>query len=72
MPRCVDLYADFGFKKLFGEEANKDSLIDFLNAVLPTENHVADLAFRFSARICSCSIDASDWLEPPMSINSST
>ena len=24
-------YTDFGFKKLFGEEASKDLLIDFLN-----------------------------------------
>ena len=35
MPRYINPYTDFGFKKLFGEEANKDLLIDFLNAVLP-------------------------------------
>ncbi|MDR3181326.1 MAG: Rpn family recombination-promoting nuclease/putative transposase [Planctomycetaceae bacterium] len=34
----MNLCTDFGFKKLFGKEANKDLLIDFLNAVLPSVN----------------------------------
>ncbi|MDR1922743.1 MAG: Rpn family recombination-promoting nuclease/putative transposase [Planctomycetaceae bacterium] len=38
MSRYINSYTDFGFKKLYGEEANKDLLIDFLNAVLPPEN----------------------------------
>jgi predicted transposase/invertase (TIGR01784 family) len=46
MSRYINPYTDFGFKKLFGEEANKDLLVDFLNAVLPPENRVADLTFR--------------------------
>ena len=33
-PRNINPFTDFGFKKLFGEEASKDILIDFLNAVL--------------------------------------
>jgi predicted transposase/invertase (TIGR01784 family) len=44
--RYINPYTDFGFKKLFGEEANKDLLIDFLNAVLPESNRIADLTFR--------------------------
>ena len=28
--RYINSYTDFGFKKLFGEEANKDLLIDIL------------------------------------------
>ncbi|MDR3183043.1 MAG: Rpn family recombination-promoting nuclease/putative transposase [Planctomycetaceae bacterium] len=48
MPRCINPYTGFDSKKLFGEEANKDLLIDFLNAVLPAENNVADLTFRNS------------------------
>jgi predicted transposase/invertase (TIGR01784 family) len=51
MPRYINPYTDFGFKKLFGEEANKDLLIDFLNAVLPPENRVADLTFRNSEQL---------------------
>jgi predicted transposase/invertase (TIGR01784 family) len=46
MIRYISPSTDFGFKKLFGEEANKDLLIDFLNAVLPPENHIKDLTFR--------------------------
>ena len=46
MSRYINPYTDFGFKKLFGEEANKELLIDFLNAVLPPENRIADLSFR--------------------------
>ncbi|MDR2439751.1 MAG: Rpn family recombination-promoting nuclease/putative transposase, partial [Planctomycetaceae bacterium] len=30
LPRYINPYTDFGFKKLFGEEANKDLLVDFL------------------------------------------
>ncbi|GAB1355693.1 hypothetical protein MASR1M12_44390 [Erysipelotrichia bacterium] len=32
----LNLFTDFGFKKLFGEEYNKDLLIDFLNQLLKT------------------------------------
>jgi len=39
-------YTDFGFKKLFGEEANKDLLIDFLNSLLPEEHCIRTLEFR--------------------------
>jgi predicted transposase/invertase (TIGR01784 family) len=44
--RYINPYTDFGFKKLFGEEANKDLLIDFLNAVLPEGTRIASLEFR--------------------------
>ncbi|GHT46181.1 hypothetical protein FACS189454_06910 [Planctomycetales bacterium] len=44
--RYINPYTDFGFKKLFGEEANKDLLIDFLNAVLPLESKIVSLEFR--------------------------
>ncbi|MDR2170248.1 MAG: Rpn family recombination-promoting nuclease/putative transposase, partial [Planctomycetaceae bacterium] len=46
MAKYINPYTDFGFKKLFGEEANKDLLIDFLNSVLPAHNKIADLTFR--------------------------
>jgi predicted transposase/invertase (TIGR01784 family) len=42
----INPYTDFGFKKLFGEEANKDLLIDFLNQLLPPHHQIADLAFK--------------------------
>ena len=42
----INPYTDFGFKKLFGEEGNKDLLIDFLNALLPPHHQIADLTFQ--------------------------
>ena len=43
--RYINPYTDFGFKKLFGEEASKDLLIDFLNAFLPEKHRVKTLTF---------------------------
>ena len=39
-------YTDFGFKTLFGEEANKDLLIDFLNQLLPSYHQIAEVSFK--------------------------
>jgi hypothetical protein len=41
--RYINPFTDFGFKKLFGSEPNKDLLIDFLNQVLPGKHKVKDL-----------------------------
>ncbi|MDR0609665.1 MAG: Rpn family recombination-promoting nuclease/putative transposase, partial [Planctomycetaceae bacterium] len=46
MSRYINPYTDFGFKKLFGEEANKDLLIDFLNTLLPSKHQISTLEFR--------------------------
>jgi len=46
MSRYINPYTDFGFKKLFGEEANKDLLIDFLNTILPEKHQIDTLEFR--------------------------
>ncbi|OUD15657.1 Rpn family recombination-promoting nuclease/putative transposase [Thioflexithrix psekupsensis] len=46
MNKYLNPYTDFGFKKLFGEEANKDLLIDFLNQLLPAEHQIAELNFK--------------------------
>ncbi len=35
MAKYIDIFTDYGFKKIFGEEANKNFLIDFLNSLLP-------------------------------------
>lgn len=44
--RYLNPYTDFGFKKLFGEEASKPLLIDFLNSMLPEHHQIADLNFK--------------------------
>ena len=41
--RYINPYTDFGFKKLFGTELNKDLLISFLNALLNGEQEITDL-----------------------------
>ncbi len=46
MAKYINPYTDFGFKKLFGEEGNKDLLIDFLNQLLPAHHQIAELNFR--------------------------
>ena len=46
MSKFLNPYTDFGFKKLFGEEANKDLLIDFLNQLLPEHHQIQYLDFR--------------------------
>ena len=46
MPRYINPYTDFGFKKLFGEEGNKHLLIDFLNQLLPSHHQIHHLYFR--------------------------
>ena len=44
-PRFINPFTDFGFKKLFGTEFNKDLLIDFLNQVLGDREHIMDLTY---------------------------
>ena len=39
-------FTDFGFKKIFGEEACKPLLIDFLNALLPEVHKITQLSFK--------------------------
>ena len=43
--KYIDPFTDFGFKRIFGQEANKDILIAFLNAILPSHHQIADLQF---------------------------
>ena len=40
--RYINPYTDFGFKKLFGTEMNKDLLISFLNALFNNEEKVIE------------------------------
>lgn len=44
--KYVNPFTDFGFKKIFGEEASKPLLMDFLNALLPQTSKIVDLSFK--------------------------
>ncbi len=57
MSRYLNPYTDFGFKKLFGEEANKDLLIDFLNQLLPQKHQIANLHFKNVENLPNLSIE---------------
>lgn len=44
--RYINPLTDFGFKRIFGSEFNKDLLINFLNALLEGEREVTDVSYR--------------------------
>ncbi|PDS22539.1 Rpn family recombination-promoting nuclease/putative transposase [Flavobacterium branchiophilum] len=44
--KYINPFTDFGFKKIFGEEASKPLLLDFLNALLPENNKIISLSFK--------------------------
>lgn len=43
--KYINLFTDFGFKKIFGTEPNKDILIDFLNELLRGKEHIVNLTY---------------------------
>ena len=45
MSKFINPFTDVGFKRIFGQEINKDLLIDFLNALLDGERQVKDIHF---------------------------
>jgi predicted transposase/invertase (TIGR01784 family) len=56
--KYINPFTDFGFKKLFGTELNKDLLIDFLNEViLPQNKRIADLNYRSNELIGQTELD---------------
>ncbi len=56
--KFINPFTDFGFKKLFGEEANKDILMDFLNELLrDEEGELKSISFLKNERIGSLDAD---------------
>lgn len=56
--KYINPFTDFGFKKLFGEEPNKDLLLDFLNELLKEEQGVIkDLTYLKNEHVGSTEID---------------
>jgi len=46
--RYINPFTGFGFKRIFGEEPNKDLLIDFLNSLLRGKETIKDLTYSNS------------------------
>lgn len=55
--KYINPFTDFGFKKIFGEEASKPLLIDFLNALLPQQNKIFDLSFKNTEQLGQTDLD---------------
>ena len=55
--KYTNLFTDFGFKRLFGEEPNKDLLISFLNTLLPDEHQIQTLQYGNNERQGNISLD---------------
>lgn len=49
--RYINPYTDFGFKKLFGTEINKDLLMSFLNSFLDTKEAITSVRYLNSERL---------------------
>lgn len=45
MAKFINPFTDVGFKRIFGQEINKDLIIDFLNSLLVGEKHIMDIRF---------------------------
>ena len=55
--RFINLFTDYGFKKIFGEEPNKDLLIDFLNKLFQGKERIKDLTYLKNERLGNNSHD---------------
>ena len=55
--KYISLLTDFGFKRVFGTEPNKDLLIDFLNTLLPVHHQIQDLSFKNNENLGNTIID---------------
>lgn len=55
--KYVNLFTDFGFKKLFGEESSKTHLIAFLNTLLPAKHHIKELTYTNNEKLGASSND---------------
>jgi len=56
--RYINPFTDYGFKKLFGEEPNKDLLLDFLNVLLKEEQgEIKNLTYLKSEHLGTGELD---------------
>ncbi|ANO47571.1 hypothetical protein Pf1_02116 [Flavobacterium columnare] len=55
--KYINPFTDFGFKKIFGEEASKNLLIDFLNTLLPQHDQIKELSFKNTEQLGITDLD---------------
>jgi predicted transposase/invertase (TIGR01784 family) len=56
-PKYLNPFTDYGFKKIFGEEASKPLLVDFLNTLLPQNDKIVDLTFKNNEQLGQTDLD---------------
>ncbi len=62
--RYLNPLTDFGFKKLFGSEPNKELLIDFLNQLLPEPHKIEKLSYKKNEHLDITEIDRKAIFDP--------
>ena len=55
--RYVNLLTDFGFKRVFGSEPNKQLLLDFVNTLLPRHHRIRSLSYKSTENLGSTPVD---------------
>jgi len=55
--KYINPLTDFGFKKIFGTEPNKDLLIDFLNELLPKKKKIKNLTYTQNEHLGNSAVD---------------
>jgi predicted transposase/invertase (TIGR01784 family) len=55
--KYLNPFTDFGFKKIFVEEASKPLLVDFLNALLPKTDKIVALSFKNNEQFGQTDLD---------------
>src|SRR5215510_11501264 len=55
--KYINPFTDFGFKKLFGTEVNKDLLMDFLNELIHSEGKITELSYLNSEQLGRSEVD---------------
>ncbi len=55
--RYINPLTDFGFRKLFGEESNKDVLIDFLNELILDKRKITNITYLKNEQLPNSPVD---------------
>jgi len=55
--KYINFFTDYGFKRLFGEEKNKDLLIDFLNTLLEGTENIKTLNYKRTDKLGSTPVN---------------
>lgn len=55
--KYINPLTDFGFKRIFGTEPNKQLVIDFLNTLLPSQHHIQSVTYKSTENLGNTPLD---------------